>query len=256
MPKKTFEEKRQQTADRLAIKPDQVPRNIAIVMDGNGRWAQERGKERYYGHSKGASIVEKIAIYCVDLGIEYLSLYSFSMQNWSRPKEEIDFLMDLYAMYLEGIRDTLMKHNVRLSHLGTTEGLPQKVIDALKGTIEITAANDGMTLGLALNYGSRTEIADAAKAIAQKVKNGQLDIDQIDTQCVSDNLYTAGWPDIDLLIRTSGEFRISNFLLWQISYAEFYITDKYWPDFETDDLDESLRIFAKRSRRMGDVVPQ
>ena len=251
----TFEEKRQQTAARLEIDPNHVPRNIAIVMDGNGRWAQERGKERYYGHSKGASIVEKIAIYCVDLGIEYLSLYSFSMQNWSRPKEEIDFLMDLYAMYLEGIRDTLMKHNVRLSHIGRKEGLPQKVIDAMDGTIEITSANDGMTLGLALNYGSRTEIVDAVKVIAQKVKTGQLDIDQIDRQCVSDNLYTAGWPDVDLLIRTSGELRISNFLLWQISYAEFYVTDKYWPDFEEADLDASLQTFAARSRRMGDVVP-
>ncbi|MBW8035934.1 MAG: isoprenyl transferase [Planctomycetes bacterium] len=251
----TFEEKRQQTAARLGMDPNHVPRNIAIVMDGNGRWAQERGKERYYGHSKGASIVEKIAIYCVDLGIEYLTLYSFSMQNWSRPKEEIDFLMDLYAMYLEGIRDTLMKHNVRLAHLGRKEGLPQKVIEVLEGTIEITSANDGMTLGLALNYGSRTEIVDAAKAIAQKVKSGQLDIDQIDRQCISDNLYTAGWPDVDLLIRTSGELRISNFLLWQISYAEFYVTDKYWPDFEEADLDASLQTFAARSRRMGDVLP-
>lgn len=255
MTQKTFEEKKQETAARLGINPELVPRNIAIIMDGNGRWAQERGKERFYGHSKGASIVEKIAIYCVDLGIEYLSLYSFSMQNWSRPKEEIDFLMDLYAMYLEGIRDSLMKHNVRLAHLGRIDGLPQKVIDALNGTIDITAANDGMTLGLALNYGSRTEIVDATKTIAQKVKDGQLDIDQIDRQCISDNLYTAGWPDIDLLIRTSGELRVSNFLLWQISYAEFYVIDKYWPDFEKDDLDESLRIFAARSRRMGDVLP-
>ncbi len=255
MAQKTFKEKKQETAVRLGIKPELVPRNIAIIMDGNGRWAQERGKERFYGHSKGASIVEKIAIYCVDLGIEYLSLYSFSMQNWSRPKEEIDFLMDLYAMYLEGIRDSLMKHNVRLAHLGRIDGLPQKVIDALNGTIDVTAANDGMTLGLALNYGSRAEIVDATKTIAQKVKDGQLDIDQIDRQCISDNLYTAGWPDIDLLIRTSGELRVSNFLLWQISYAEFYVIDKYWPDFEKDDLDESLRIFAARSRRMGDVLP-
>ena len=256
MSRKTFEEKKLQTAERLGIRPDDVPRNIAIIMDGNGRWAKEKGKERFYGHSKGASIVETIAIYCVDLGVEYLSLYSFSMQNWSRPKEEIDFLMDLYAMYLEGIRDSLMKHNVRLRHLGRTEGLPQKVVDALNGTIEITAANDGMTLGLALNYGSRAEIADAAKAIAGKVKTGQLDIDQIDQQCVSDNLYTAGWPDIDLLIRTSGELRVSNFLLWQISYAEFYVTDKYWPDFEKTDLDDALKTFATRSRRMGDVLPQ
>jgi undecaprenyl diphosphate synthase len=148
-----------------------------------------------------------------------------------------------------------MKHNVRLSHIGRKEGLPQKVIDAMNGTIEITSANDGMTLGLALNYGSRTEIVDAAKAIAQKVKNGEMDIDQIDRQCLSDNLYTAGWPDVDLLIRTSGELRISNFLLWQISYAEFYVTDKYWPDFEKADLDESLQTYAARSRRMGDVLP-
>lgn len=256
MPSKTFEHKRQETADRLGIGSDQVPRNIAIIMDGNGRWAQERGKERFYGHSKGASIVEEIAIYCVSLGIEYLSLYSFSMQNWTRPPEEIEFLMDLYAMYLEGIRGALMKHNVRLRHLGRVDGLPQKVTDALAETISITSKNDGMTLGLALNYGSRSEIADAAKSIAEKVKAGQLDIDQIDPQCVSDHLYTAGWPDIDLLIRTSGELRVSNFLLWQISYAEFYVTDKYWPDFGKQDMDLSIEIFAGRSRRMGDVEQQ
>ena len=161
--------------------------------------------------------------------------------------------MDLYALYLEGIRETLMKNNVRLGHLGSRERLPEKVLDKLDGTLDMTAGNDGMTLGLALNYGSRTEIVDAVKAIAEKCKNGELSPGQIDQKCVSDHLYTAGWADPDLLIRTSGEIRISNFLLWQISYAEFYVTDKYWPDFDKPDLDEAIKTFAGRVRRMGDI---
>ena len=252
----SFEEKRMITADRLGISPDAIPRHIAIIMDGNGRWAQRQGKQRFYGHSKGGAVVEKIALYCVELGIEYLTLYSFSTQNWKRPKEEIDFLMDLYAMYLEGIGKTLMNNNVRLAHLGSREKLPQKVLDALDGTIDLTAANDGMTLGLALNYGGRTEIVEAVRSIARQYKNGQICLDDIDHDCVSNHLYTGGWIDPDLMIRTSGEMRVSNFLLWQISYSEFYVTQKFWPEFEKEDLDDAIKVFAGRSRRIGDVKPQ
>jgi undecaprenyl diphosphate synthase len=256
MTKVSFEDKRIAAARTLGVAPEGVPRHIAIIMDGNGRWAEKQGQPRFYGHSKGGSIVEKIALYCVDLGVEYLTLYSFSMQNWKRPKDEIDFLMGLYSLYLEGIRDTFMDNNVRLAHLGSLDRLPQKVVDTLGETIAMTSGNDGMTLGLALNYGSRTEITEGVRAIAKECLEGKLKIEDIDHDCISDHLYTAGWPDPDLLIRTSGEMRVSNYLLWQISYSEFYITEKYWPEFDTCDLDEAIKVFAKRSRRLGDVKPQ
>lgn len=255
MTKLSFEDKRIAAGQTLGVTAEGIPRHIAIIMDGNGRWAERQGKPRFYGHSKGGSIVETIALYCVDLGIEYLTLYSFSMQNWKRPKEEIDFLMDLYALYLEGIRETLMQSNVRLAHLGSLERLPQKVVDSLAETIEITSGNDGMTLGLALNYGSRTEITEGVRAIAQECLEGKLKVEDIDHDCISNHLYTAGWPDPDLLIRTSGEMRVSNYLLWQISYSEFYVTEKFWPEFEKADLNEAIKAYAKRSRRIGDVKP-
>ena len=251
----TFDEKRIATAERLGISAHAIPRHISIIMDGNGRWAQAQGKPRYYGHSKGGATVEKIALYCVDLGIECLTLYSFSMQNWKRPQEEVEYLMGLYSMYLEGIRETLQKNNVRLAHLGRRQPLPEKVLTSFDETIKLTSKNDGMKLGLALNYGSRTEIVDATRAIAEKVKSGQLNIDDIDENCFSDNLYTAGMIDPDLLIRTSGEMRISNYLLWQISYSEFYVTQKHWPEFEKEDIDTAIIAYAKRNRRMGDVKP-
>lgn len=249
----TFDQKRQQTAEKLGITPESIPRHIAFIMDGNGRWAQSRGLARFQGHRQGAKSVEAVIQYGVDIGLECISLYSFSLQNWKRPPEEVEFLMHLYAMYLEGIRPTLMKNRVRLVHLGRREPLPNHVLEALDGTIELTSGNDGMVLALALNYGSRTEIIDSTRKIAQAYKDGNITLDQIDSQCVSDNLYTAGLPDPDLLIRTSGEWRISNFLLWQVSYAEFYITDKMWPDFGTDDVDLAIKSFAQRSRRFGDA---
>jgi len=252
----SFEEKRLQAAQRLGVDSAQVPRHIAIIMDGNGRWAAEKNLPRFRGHEQGGHTVEKIAIYCVELGVEYLTLYSFSIQNWKRPQEEIDFLMYLYSRYLEEIRPTLMENNVKLRHLGRTERLPQNVLETLNKTMEITHGNTGMVLGLALNYGSRTEITDAAKKIAAEYKNGELALDDIDHTCVGNHLYTAGWPDPDLLIRTSGESRVSNFLLWQISYAEFYVTQTLWPDFSNHDLDEAIKDYAKRTRRFGDVKPQ
>lgn len=253
MLKESFTEKRQKSADRLGISETQIPRHVAIIMDGNGRWATKRNLPRFRGHEQGGRVVEDIAIRCVDIGVEYLTLYSFSMQNWKRPAEEIEFLMQLYAMYLEGIRPRLMEKNVKLLHLGRRQRLPQMVLDALDKTMEITAGNDGMVLGLALNYGSRTEIVDAARKIAAECKDGSLDPDQIDEECISSHMYTSSWRDPDLLIRTSGELRISNFLLWQISYTEFYVTETLWPDFSEQDLDNAIMAYANRARRFGDV---
>lgn len=252
----SFEQKRVRAAKRLGIGLDSIPRHIAIIMDGNGRWAQNRGLNRFEGHSEGGKIVEKIALHCVDIGIECLTLYSFSMQNWKRPSEEVDFLMYLYSKYLEEIKPILMDNSVRLVHLGQKEKLPDSVVDALDDTIKTTSDNKGMVLGLALNYGSRTEIMDAVKKIAAEYKDGKLSLDQIDQDCFSNHLYTAGLPDPDLLIRTSGELRISNFLLWQISYAEFYVTETLWPDFSNEDMDAAISAYARRLRRFGDVKSQ
>jgi undecaprenyl diphosphate synthase len=222
-------------------------------MDGNGRWATNAGLSRFEGHLRGAKGVETIAQCCVDTGIEYLTLYSFSMQNWKRPSDEVDFLMNLYSRYLEEIRPNLMRNNVKLVHLGQTAKLPKMVTDALAETVRLTSSNSGMVLGLALNYGARTEIVNALKEIAQEYKDGEIELDAIDQECVCNHLYTAGWAEPDLLIRTSGEMRISNFLLWQISYTEFYVTDTLWPDFGPGNLDEAIRAYAGRSRRFGDI---
>lgn len=246
-------DKRVEAAERLGTDPEKMPRHIAIIMDGNGRWATQRGLERYQGHRQGGRIVERIVLHGVNLGLECMTLYSFSAQNWKRPKIEVNFLMQLYTHYLASIRATLEKHNVRLVHFGTVEHLPKKVVKELYKTIEQSAGNTGMVLGMALNYGSREEITSAVQKIAQEYKNEKLPLDQIDQDCISNHLDTAGLPDPDLLIRTSNEMRISNFLLWQISYAEFYVTETLWPDFSRDDLDKAVLAYAERKRRIGDV---
>ncbi len=249
----SFEEKLEKTAKRLGLETKQMPRHIAIIMDGNGRWAQERGLQRAEGHSEGGKTVHRIAQCCVDFGIESLTLYSFSIENWKRPKAEVQALMHLYTQYLVEIRETLERNNVKLLHLGQLSGLPRKVQVELAETIEMSAANTGMKLALALNYGSRIEIADAVKEIAQKYKSGELRLKDIDQQCISRHLYTAGLADPDLLIRTANEMRVSNFLLWQISYSEFYVTETLWPDFERPDLEKAILAYAERNRRFGDV---
>jgi undecaprenyl diphosphate synthase len=255
--KKSMETENQRitAAKRLGIEPEKMPRHVAIIMDGNGRWAIQHGLERFEGHKQGARVVEKIVHHCVDLGLDCLTLYSFSMQNWKRPKREVNFLMRLYTSYLVGIRDTLKKHNVRLIHLGRIEGLPAKLVRELNKTIEIASQHTGMILALALNYGSREEITDAVKKLCQKCADGRVNIAQIDEQHISENLYTSSLPDPDLLIRTSDEKRLSNFLLWQLSYTEFYITDTFWPDFTAENLDEAVIHYSKRSRRLGDIKP-
>ena len=230
-----------------------MPRHIAIIMDGNGRWAQKKGLSRAEGHRQGAKTVEKIAQHCVDFGIESLTLYSFSIENWKRPKSEVNSLMHLYSRYLAEIRPTLMKNNVKLVHLGRLAQLPSAVKAELAKTKRITAANTGMRLALALNYGGRTEIMDAVKKIARKYKSGELTLRGIDERCISRNLYTAGLAEPDLLIRTANEMRISNFLLWQISYSEFYITKTLWPDFKKKDLEKAIQAYARRTRRFGSI---
>lgn len=253
--KLSFQEKRQATAERLGIAVEKVPQHIAIIMDGNGRWAIQRGLPRFAGHRQGARTVEKIAKYCVEIGLEYLTLYSFSMQNWKRPKMEVNFLMRLYTSYLIGIRKTLKENNVRLVHLGRTEKLPPKLVRELHKTVDLTSKNSGMTLALALNYGSREEIVDCLKKICRDCVDGKLNVGQIDENVISDNLYTASLPDPDLLIRTSNEKRISNFLLWQLSYTEFHITETLWPDFIPQDIDRAILEYSKRERRIGDIKP-
>jgi undecaprenyl diphosphate synthase len=246
-----FEQKQKETAKRLGLKTEQLPRHVAIIMDGNGRWAQKRSMPRVRGHYEGAKTAEKIAHCCVEFGIESLTLYSFSMENWKRPASEVNALMQLYTQYLIGIRPKLMKNNVRLVHLGRFEGLPRSVRTELKKTRELTGGNTGMVLALALNYGGRAEIVDATKDIARKYKSRRLRLKDIDDQCVSQHLYTAGLPDPDLLIRTANEMRVSNFLLWQISYSEFYVTKTLWPDFKKATLDRAILAYAGRGRRFG-----
>ena len=249
----SFKEKLEKTAQRLGITAERIPGHIAIIMDGNGRWAQQKGFPRAEGHRQGGKTVEKIAQHCVDLGIKCLTLYSFSMENWKRPKAEVDALMHLYTQYLVGIRSMLMKNNVRLAHLGRAAELPAEVQDALNKSMELTSGNSGMVLALALNYAGRTEIIDAAKKIAEKYKAGQLSMDDINEQCINSHLYTANLQEPDLLIRTADEMRISNFLLWQISYTEFYVTERFWPDFDQEDLEKAILNFANRNRRFGNI---
>jgi undecaprenyl diphosphate synthase len=249
----TFEQKIKKTAKRLGLKPIQIPRNIAIIMDGNGRWAQRKSLPRVMGHRAGAKIIERVALFCVDLGIESLTLYSFSTENWNRPKSEINALMHIHSEYLVGIRPVLMKNNVKLIHLGRKKGLPAPVLNDLEDTMAETAANTGMILALALNYSGRAEIMDAAKTIAQEYKKGKLRLKDIDEQCISQNLYANKLADPDLLIRTANEMRISNFLLWQISYSEFYITKTLWPNFKNTTLEKAIRAYASRNRRFGTI---
>jgi undecaprenyl diphosphate synthase len=238
------------------IPPEKFPRHIAVIMDGNGRWAVRRGLERVKGHQEGAKSVRNIVTECARLrkehgGPDYLTLYSFSMENWKRPVPEVSFLMQMYIDYLRSERVTMMENNIRFRQIGRLENLPDAVMDEVNATLEETKTNEGLQLVLALNYGSRAEIVDAVRDIAAQVKAGTLDPRDIDEQLISDHLYTAGMPDPDLLIRTAGEMRVSNYLLWQISYAELVVSDVLWPDFGVDELHAAIRAFAGRNRRFG-----
>jgi undecaprenyl diphosphate synthase len=247
-------------ADPLSILPDvhpsRIPRHIAIIMDGNGRWAQAKGFPRMFGHRAGAATVRTIVEEAGRLGVEVLTLYSFSMENWKRPQEEIEALMLLCTTYLEGEREHLKRENLRLRVIGRREGLPRLVIETIADVERATAACTGGTLCLAINYSSRAEIADAARAIADDVAAGRLRAADVNEETVASRLYTAPMGDVgdpDLLIRTAGELRVSNFLLWQISYAEMHVTPALWPDFGIADLHAAVRDFATRRRKFGAV---
>jgi len=235
----------------LGIDEDRFPRSIAIIMDGNGRWAERQGLPRVMGHRAGAKVVSKIVAEAARLGLTNLALYSFSIENWSRPAEEINALMQIYAERLAGERPTIMANNIRLRHLGRRDELPQSVLDELDESTKVSASNTGMFLSLAINYSSRGEIVDATRKLAAQVAAGRLSPGDIDEAMLGENLDTHGVPDPDLVIRTSGEMRLSNFLLWQVSYSEFYATQTHWPDFNEQELHKALQAFAERHRRFG-----
>jgi undecaprenyl diphosphate synthase len=235
----------------VGLKPEQLPRHVAIIMDGNGRWAQGRGLPRIMGHRRGIQSVRSVVEEGCRLGLDQLTLYCLSIENWKRPPRELNFLMRLLRHFLIVERDELMEQNVRLTMIGRRDGLPANVLDAYERTAALTASNEGMTLCLAVNYGGRTEISDAARRLAADVHAGRVEPDQIDEALFASYLGTAGMPDPDLLIRTAGEMRISNFLLWQISYAELWVTPTLWPDFRGEDLVQACRAFAARERKFG-----
>ena len=230
-----------------------LPAHVAIIMDGNGRWARERGLPRVEGHRRGAESVRAVLRCASKLGIRHLTLYAFSIENWNRPKEEVEPLMKFLARYLKTEQQEMNQNNVRLRAIGQLDRLPGFVREQLDATIASLDQNTGTTLNLALSYGARTELVDAARAIAAKAKSGEMVPEDIDEQTLSDHLYTAGMPDPDLLIRTSGEMRVSNFMLWQISYAELVVTERLWPDYGEADFRAALEEFAARDRRFGKV---
>lgn len=242
-------------ADPVALIPDvppsRIPRHVAIIMDGNGRWAVDRGFPRAFGHRNGARAVRAAIRAAGRLGIECLTLYSFSAENWKRPSDEVSELMSLYCQYMDSEREELVRENIRFRQIGRRDGLPVDAVAALDRTLEATRDCTGPMLCLAVNYSSRLEIVDACRAIASEVREGRLDVDAIDESSIAAALHTAGIPDPDLLIRTAGEMRISNFLLWQISYSEIYVTNEYWPDFDEQSFVEALRAYAARRRRFG-----
>ncbi len=235
------------------VPTSRLPRSIAIIMDGNGRWAVERGLPRVHGHKTGAQSVRAVVTECAHLGIDALTLYSFSIENWKRPEDEVDFLMSLYEDYLIAERQEMIDNNIRFMQCGRRSGLPRRVLEELDRTIEATRHCTGLKLVLAINYGSRAEITDAVRAISSKVAAGAMRVDEITEETIRSHLYVPELPDPDLLVRTAGEMRISNYLLWQISYAELYVTKTLWPDFGVEGLREAIRDYAGRHRRFGGV---
>ena len=234
---------------KYELDKNRIPQHIAIIMDGNGRWASERGKERSFGHQAGVDTVRRITSECTRMGVKYLTLYTFSTENWSRPADEISALMGLVLSSLED--EIFMKNNVRFQVVGDIQRLPEEVQQKLQETMEHTAGNTAMTIVVALSYSSRWEITQAAKAIAADVKAGKLNVEDVTEELLSQHLVTNFMPDPELLIRTGGELRISNYLLWQIAYAELYFCDTYWPDFNEEDLHKAIANYQARQRRFG-----
>lgn len=238
------------------IDMSRLPEHVAVIMDGNGRWAKKQGKIRIFGHQNGVGAVRAVSEACAELGVKYLTLYAFSTENWNRSQIEVDALMKLLSKTIAEETSTLNKNKIRLNVMGDVQRLPKDNYEALMKAVEETKENDRMTLTLCLSYSGRWEITHAARQIAEKVKNGELQPEQIDEQCFSDFLQTKGMPDPELLIRTSGEERLSNFLLWQLAYSEFYFTDKLWPDFDKEDLYDAILDYQNRERRFGKTTEQ
>ncbi|CAM4095478.1 isoprenyl transferase [Zobellia nedashkovskayae] len=242
--------------DLEELDKNKMPRHLAIIMDGNGRWAKQKGKLRVFGHENGVKTVRETVENCVKIKLEYLTLYTFSTENWKRPKIEIDTLMRLLVSSLKKELKTFSENNIRLNAIGDLESLPKKANKELKEVMEKTRGNTGMTLTLALSYGAREELKNAVKQISAKVKNNIISIENIDETIINSHLYTHDLPDVDLLIRTSGEHRISNFLLWQIAYAELYFVEVFWPDFSSQHLAEAIKSYQNRERRFGKTSEQ
>ena len=233
------------------VPPEQRPRHIAVIMDGNGRWAQRQGLPRIEGHRRGVDSVRRVTEECARLKIGQLTLYCLSSENWKRPQEELDFLMHLLQQYMIDERETIMRNGIRVSVIGRRDGIPQPALQEMDKTIKLSSGNNGTRLCLAINYGGRAELLDAVRRVVADVEQGTLAPDDLCEQSISDRLYTAGMEDPDLLIRTAGEMRISNYLLWQISYAELWVTQRCWPEFRESDLHAAIRDFAARERRFG-----
>lgn len=233
------------------MEQENLPKHIAIIMDGNRRWAKNKGLPVSLGHKEGAKTLEKIVRYAKSIGIKYITVYAFSTENWKRTEEEVSALMNLMLNYLESYSKRADSENIRVKILGSRQGLSEKMKDLIEKCMERTKNNTGITFNIALNYGGRDEIIKAVKTIAQKVKENEINIEDITEQTISDNLYTQNQPDPDLLIRTSGEIRLSNFLPWQLVYTEFVFVEKNWPDFNEQDLDEAIKIYQKRNRKFG-----
>ncbi|MDC0265675.1 isoprenyl transferase [Mariniblastus sp.] len=236
---------------QLDVAPEKIPRHVAMIMDGNGRWAQRQELPRVRGHQQGAKTARLITEECARLGIKQLTLYCLSSENWKRPEDELEFLMFLLSQYMIQERETMMENNIRLEIIGRRERVPADVQTEMDKSLEMTSGNTGTCLCLAINYGGRAEIVDAVRQITSEVAAGKLDASEITETTVSDHLYTAGMSDPDLLIRTAGEMRISNYLLWQISYAEMWVTDKMWPEFSIADFHQAIGDFSTRNRRFG-----
>jgi len=236
------------------LEPEKLPSHIAVIMDGNGRWAQKRFLNRIKGHEKGADTVRMVVRTCREIGIQFLTLYAFSTENWERPKAEITALMTLLKRFLADEKQEMLENNIRLNAIGQTDRLSAEVQQALGDTMNATASNNGMCLNLALSYGGRAEIVEAVKKIGARIKNGEIDAESITPELITQHLYTAEMPDPELLIRTSGEFRISNFLLWQIAYSEIHVTPTLWPDMTREELIGILKDYQQRERRFGRVT--
>lgn len=235
---------------------ERLPKHIAIIMDGNGRWAKQQGNARIFGHKSAIKAVRDVCEGCAELGVGYLTLYAFSTENWNRPKMEVVALMDLLISTINSETETLIKNNIRLNAIGRLADLPEKVLANLEEAIDKTKTNTGLTLTLALSYSSKVEIVDAVRNIAKNVLEGKMMPEQIDDSVIANSLYTNGMPDPDLLIRTSGELRISNFLLWQLAYSELYFTSTYWPDFDKEELYKAIVDYQQRERRFGKTSEQ